>query len=254
MKPMITSALLNVGWVYAALSLLSFLVLPRMHLFWQGLPLRREVHVYAAFCSSVSDTLKLNYVLMSKSGSSTVRTLMHGWRGGQKPNWNYTVFTVVRDPLERVVSFFFYANMHTYANLSPEQALPLFDEVTAKLVHKQDGHAHGQRSVPLPAGHSYDFVGTLATLAADWARLGELQRQRFGIVEWPPLARRSRDRGQRYRAVLNATSLTVNLSQRICNIYRDDYCCFQLPVPPACRVDCAGGLPADPPQQIRGPG
>jgi len=87
-------------------------------------------------------------------------------------------------------------------------------------------------------------VGTLETLATDWAQLGELQKQRFGIPNWPPLAPKEKDNAQRYRPVFTVSTLPANISQRVCNIYRDDYCCcFQLPVPPACQVDCAGGLP-----------
>lgn len=187
----------------------------------------------------VSDSLKLTYVLMSKSGSSTIRATM-GTKTNTKPNWNYTVFTVVRDPLERIVSYFFY----TYLDMIRKRhALQLFDEETARLVHGQAGHAHGQRSVPLGGGHHYDFVGTLETLATDWAQLGELQKQRFGIPNWPPLAPKEKDNAQRYRPVFTVSTLPANISQRVCNIYRDDYCCFQLPVPPACQVDCAGGLP-----------
>ncbi|CAK0846308.1 unnamed protein product [Prorocentrum cordatum] len=190
----------------------------------------------------VSDALKLTYVLMSKSGSSTIRDMM-GTKNAANPNWNYTVFTVVRDPLERSVSWFFEIEWKNHKKKSG--ALQAFDNATAKLARTKGdrGHGHGQRTVFLPPGHSYDFVGTLATIATDWAQLGELQKQRFGIVNWPQVVPRQRDPHSSYGETLDVATLPVSLKQRVCNIYRDDYCCFHLPVPAACRVDCAGGLP-----------
>jgi len=195
----------------------------------------------------VSDTLKLTYVFMSKSGSSTIRNMLHNKIAG-KPNWNYTVFTVVRDPLQRTVSWFFESEWERVKKKSSSGALQAFDKAIAELAFSRGGggHSHGQRTVPLPAGHSYDFVGTIATIEADWAQLGMLQKQRFGIVNWPQKVAHQRDHRKSYRSVLDVAALPVNLSQRICNLYRDDYCCFRLPVPPVCRVDCAGVL-AEPP-------
>ena len=293
MRPALTTSLLNVGGVSAALLLLSLLVLPSF-LSLQGLPFSRAVTDSAAAAAGaaaqraerpgqagvdgrarafswrtcnmtykttpkqpvyiLSERLKLTYILMSKSGSSTVRQAMQSEeKMGQQPNWNYTVFTIVRDPLERIVSYFFEGRGEENREKSPEQVLQLFDQATALLVHRKGGggHAHGQRSVPIK--HPYDFVGSLATFDADWAQLGELQKQRFGIADWPPAPFRQRDRRQSYRKVLDASTLPGYISQRICNTYRDDYCCFQLHVPRACRVDCASGRPVDPPYQRPGP-
>ncbi|CAK0906567.1 unnamed protein product [Prorocentrum cordatum] len=182
---------------------------------------------------------------MARSDSPAIRDALRSNKAGE-PNWNYTVFTVVRDPLERMASSLLEAREGSEARLPREQVLQTFDEVTVDLVHRQGGHNHGQRSVPLPAGHPYDLVGTLATLTADWAELGELQKQRFGIAEWPPVP--ARDRRDSLGPSPGTAMLPVKISQRICNIYRDDYCCFHLPVPRMCRVDCVGGLAVDPMQ------
>jgi len=199
-----------------------------------------------------SDALKLIYVLMSKSGSSTVRELLRSNKAVKKPNWNYTMFTVVRDPLERSVSGFYETKDVNRFKLSTKEALEAFDTATKGLVRGQGGHAHGQRSVPLPAEHPYDFVCTIATFATDWAQLGELQKRRFGIVDWSQVVPDARNHKKKYGSVLNVSTLSANLSQRICDVYRDDYCCFRLPLPTACRVDCVRGLPVDPPQARAG--
>jgi len=180
-----------------------------------------------------------------------------------------TWFSFVRDPLKRMVAGFF--EIHNGENghdlcedydhsdparsfcgvgMSPFEAdvdseahraavLRRFDAVLAAI---EDGvlldeHMALQtdRLVLLPErGGTIDFIGDFSTMRADWRDLGRIQRAVLNI-SLGPLPPRCRVTESSLYKILNISSLPSTLLRRVCQIYRKDYCCLDLPIPLKCR-------------------
>lgn len=230
-----------------------------------------------AFCKDptlcVSDRLHTVYALEPKSASSTLREALGSfrlgnWSGPTQEDREMTWFTFVRDPLERAVSGFFEQQSHAgrerpckphelycQVGLNPldvsdadagnatmrARVLERFEVWVDMLEREKCANPHfaGQaaflRLVTAKASRGVDFVGSIASLESDWQELGQLQR-RFG-VKWPELPTVPR-RLHKSRGVLNHTTVPAELAQRLCTLYKEDYCCFQLPVPGNCHITC----------------
>jgi len=214
----------------------------------------------------ISDGFRVVYWLLSKSGSSTMREGIKPFYGPEAANndrWRqeYTWVTVVRDPLERSVSSFWeegkackYNDFHgfTLASVAKAKAesaddrkrvFGWFESFISNLEKQQcwGFHSRGQWGrLPKPGtypGRSIDFVANLHTLAPEWEEIAAYQHAKFNVT-LPFLPKAARVNNDNFHKLLNVSTLPRSLAQRICNLYRDDYCCFKLPVPDVCTVEC----------------
>lgn len=208
-----------------------------------------------------AEELKAKYILHGKSGSSEIRQTMKHVLGDHQPSQdNFTLFTIVRDPLSRSVSSF-WENLYKCVGFEVdpdvtsitgsmnEKAVAHYEKMISMWERKAAGepgdlcmgpHGVGQRS-RMPDAHKrpVKFVGTLAELSRDWKALGRHQIQAFGVGSWPELPEAPARAAQDYkRNLLNTSLIPASLAQRVCTIFRDDYCCFQLPIPSVCNIEC----------------
>lgn len=200
----------------------------------------------------INKTSKVLYALHGKAASSQIRktlNLLHGnhdeqlhalSRGVYVFPSNVTFFTFVRDPLKRAISGFFEDGWGR-SEKGVQYSLERFTDIISKLEQRiwLSPHMMGQ-FVRLPnlATYPLDFVGTVETIDSDWAELQKLQATRFGALL--PNLPRSKERESppaKYKQV-NEDIMPATLKQRICVVFRDDYCCFGLPVPSACNIAC----------------
>eukprot|EP00931_Biecheleriopsis_adriatica_P020970 TRINITY_DN13858_c0_g1_i1.p1 TRINITY_DN13858_c0_g1~~TRINITY_DN13858_c0_g1_i1.p1 ORF type:complete len:268 (-),score=29.17 TRINITY_DN13858_c0_g1_i1:141-944(-) len=199
------------------------------------------------------------YFLEAKVASSTIRDSL-GKNSQNAPvskanSHNYTdsfKFTMVRDPLERLVSAFWEEGSRCvglqdedkYHPENPhhrEEVFNLFKKFVGELeIGKCWGpHESVQRwRLPNPNILPMDFVGLVSNLRDDWKIIAQHQASKFH-VEWPALAKPDRETNHNRRYLFNVTHIRPQLAQRACNVYREDYCCFALPVPHACKLDCS---------------
>mmetsp|Transcript_34155 Transcript_34155/g.72659 ORF Transcript_34155/g.72659 Transcript_34155/m.72659 type:complete len:613 (+) Transcript_34155:193-2031(+) len=84
-------------------------------------------------------------------------------------------------------------------------------------------------------GGTVDFIGDFGDMEADWEDLTILQESLFG-AEFPPMPARRHVTSQNWYAVFNISVLPWKLVKRVCNLYRNDYCCLGLPFPRRCGV------------------
>eukprot|EP00931_Biecheleriopsis_adriatica_P020974 TRINITY_DN13858_c0_g1_i5.p1 TRINITY_DN13858_c0_g1~~TRINITY_DN13858_c0_g1_i5.p1 ORF type:complete len:293 (-),score=32.63 TRINITY_DN13858_c0_g1_i5:166-996(-) len=217
---------------------------------WGNIPIARQ-------------DLKAVYFLEGKAASSTIRKTLG--KTGQnfpvtKANFhNYTdsfKFTMVRDPLERLVSVFWEegygcAGLKSrdfksyYHAENPHHRKEVFDSFKKFVGLLENGKCWGphttmQRSrLPNPKILPMDFVGLVSNLRDDWKTIAQHQGSKFHAMEWPSLAKSDRETDPKLRHLFNVTHIRPQLAQRVCNAYREDYCCFELPVPHPCKVDCS---------------
>lgn len=204
--------------------------------------------------------LKVNYILHGKSGSSEIRSALDTGTTAlnQKMTsqlWEAsTLFTIVRDPLARSVSSFWEQlfdcvgyhpdpNVKVVSAKMNKEALSYYEKMISmweKKDHKCMGpHGVGQHSrMPDARTHPVKFVGTLAELEKDWGALGQYQSTSLGVKNWPDLPPPARVSEDYKRSLLNASLIPASLAQRVCTLFRDDYCCFQLPIPSVCKIKC----------------
>merc|ERR1712187_423438 len=119
-----------------------------------------------------------------------------------------------------------------------------FDVFITRLEHPGPGscfgpHECGQRArLYDPSEYTMDFIGNIDTAEIDWQELTSYQEKTFHI-KMPALPKkRVRKKDPKKTQLLNPSILPSKLVSRICDIYRDDYCCFDLPFPSACSLDC----------------
>jgi len=79
-----------------------------------------------------------------------------------------------------------------------------------------------------------DFIGDFARLDDDWADLAAVQQAAFGI-SLGALSNRLHVTKPSMRKVWSSSVLPVALLERICMLYRNDYCCLDLPLPTECQ-------------------
>mmetsp|Transcript_47891 Transcript_47891/g.135310 ORF Transcript_47891/g.135310 Transcript_47891/m.135310 type:complete len:375 (-) Transcript_47891:16-1140(-) len=208
---------------------------------------------------------RLVYFLHGRSGSNTLRDSLKKHTPGINTVWDpydstFTRFTFVRDPVPRMISAWFESKMACSAgfnvNLKPldpassesrASVLGWFEEYVGRMEAAAWGgapacwgpHEAGQRGrLPSPEeGAEMHFVGALSRIGADWEALAKHQRDRFG-VEIGELHAPVRETDPHKLLLLNASLLPPVLIWRICVLYLDDYCCFRLPIPAACSIDC----------------
>lgn len=226
----------------------------------------------------VNQTMRGVYSFQGKAGSSTIRAGMRQFQQSDPKSamtLKSTWFTFVRDPLERSISAFFEEGWQcTSKNIDPNSMPHVADFSDGVHTYKSGIPAHKQdqrrkqvlftilsefkemisfmeqgkcwpihltsqlRRLPSSQfGQEVDFVGNLAYIYQDWLELGMLQQNLYG-VGWPSLKKKKRSRGLGEVLKLNASGLPGSLAQRICNLFVDDYCCFLLPVPPPCKIEC----------------
>lgn len=199
--------------------------------------------------SLISDDLHAVYMLHGKSASSTIRKSFKPFEIWKPPKngeadraLGHTRFTFVRDPLARAISGFFEAGYKCTktAKLHPSRVLEQFEEMLSLVEGGSCSNPHlmGQRSrLDDPKRKRMDFIGTVDSLAQDWSALGESQTKQFNVA-WPIMSPPQRTSGSKRQHMLNLSSIPDSVAQRVCDLYKDDYCCFQLPVPSACKIDC----------------
>lgn len=209
------------------------------------------------------DLLHGVYMMQEKAASSTVR---NGFTNFQRTNTDMfadsemTRFTFVRDPLSRTISALHeclqfrgatkfreqWLGMTTVEGkeVTPELSelvLKAFTEIVGLLEQDKFPNAHfaGQRSrLDPPSKHTMDFIGAVSSMEDDWEELRLYQAKRFNVT-FPPFPsephRLSRSTAMQ---LMNISIMPGSLAQRICTVYRDDYCCFGLPIPEQCTVEC----------------
>lgn len=196
------------------------------------------------------------YFISSKAGSSPVRDTIQYAKGMAWPvagNLNYTRFTFVRDPAARLISAFLYKNMlcsggegksgSVTAEMRP-QVMAWFEEFVTNLEKKTAGcwevHIMALRGrLPNPASYPMDFIGDIASVAEDWPELQEHQRKALHGTLGPLTEFRRFKAKSNQRLALNVSLVPDGLMARICELFRDDYCCFKHTIPKACSIDCS---------------
>lgn len=209
------------------------------------------------------------FSLQPKAGSSLIRDALAADGGSfvevRSVPQDATYFAFVRDPLKRSISGFIElgdecSTVGSTIGLAEEAVTPAkikavisrYEAVIGELEQKrcQNLHllSHMSRMGDLKSS-PLDFVGDVGSMESDWSLLGRIQAARFGVRDWPPLStqRAGMDKNQVLGAMrkkqwqykwLNASLLTPGLKQRVCMLYRDDYCCLRLPQPEGCSVSC----------------
>jgi hypothetical protein len=221
--------------------------------------------------TSVSEDTKAVYAFNAKAASSTFRSIMGVVPFGNRSAdaQNLTWFSFVRDPLLRSVSGFFEIHLPTLfrdvcmedaesqqnntANVLPPfcnvgvnphmanpgdgaRVLARFEAMVTALENRtfEDIHFDPQHN-HVYAVNRLSFIGRVEKLQADWNELGKLQADKFG-VSWPALPNSTvRATVRNVYDLFSIKSVPDDLAKRICNLYKDDYCCHQLPFPSQCR-------------------
>lgn len=201
------------------------------------------------------------YFLESKTASSTFRETLqppnpHSWpKWPVENNTNFTRFTFVRDPVSRFISSFFEAhrkcskgveknlmNEDPANETSRARVMGWFEEYVLKLERREHGcwgtHGHTPQRwrLPKPKVYPMDFIGDLSVTDADWKDLVAYQEQKFNVnLGGLHTVRRS---ARTKTLLLNASLVPGKLVKKLCRIFREDYCCFKLPIPSACNLKC----------------
>eukprot|EP00440_Ansanella_granifera_P044542 gb/GFBE01048275.1/.p1 GENE.gb/GFBE01048275.1/~~gb/GFBE01048275.1/.p1 ORF type:complete len:307 (+),score=78.41 gb/GFBE01048275.1/:1-921(+) len=203
----------------------------------------------------VNRSLHTAYLLQGKSASSTIRETMRALQGVQDDLKDLFRFSIVRDPLDRTISTFWEEGrncvgldesaFHLNKDDAAHQATVLrkFEEYVQKLEEGKcwGPHATGQRArLPDSKEFPVDFVGLLSNLKQEWRAIAEHQASTFNVI-WPELpAKKFRVGMDAWHELLNPRKLSSDVANRACRLYRDDYCCLKLPLPPQCQMDsCA---------------
>jgi len=216
-----------------------------------------------------SSKLHVVFSLQPKAASSLIRDalLSNGgkFREVRSVPQDATYFTFIRDPLKRSISGFIEigdacSEVGSSIGRAEEVATPArisdvilrYEAIIGELEHRkcQNLHllSHMSRMGDLQTS-PLDFVGNVESMEADWSLLGRIQAARFGVQDWPPLAttRSGMNKNHVLEAMrkkhwqykwLNVSLLRPALRQRVCTLYRDDYCCLRLPQPEGCSVSC----------------
>lgn len=204
-------------------------------------------------------TLQAVYMLTGKAGSSTIRTAVGFKKETCFPcqeSADFTRFTVVRDPLERAISSFWEEGWTCRQNAThrdtPHEYNPLKAAHRTHVLHmferfvnelERDSLCWGPheerqtRRLPDPSKYPMHWIGSLETLEQDWHELANYKANVAGI-QWPALPPAQRVKPKRVHMLLNTTLLPPALAQRVCNVYKEDYCCLGLPVPDVCKLTC----------------
>lgn len=208
----------------------------------------------------VDDRAHAVYFISSKAGSSPVRdSIQQGgaaWPG--EDNLDYTRFTFVRDPAARLISAFLYKNMMCSGGQGKAKSLDSnataamraqvmvwFEEFVSKLERNAGGpcwevHIQALRGrLPDPAKYPMDFIGNIASVSKDWPELQKHQQEAFHGTLGHLTEKRRFKASSNQKLVLNVSLVSDDLMARICELYRDDYCCFKHPIPKACSIDCS---------------
>lgn len=201
---------------------------------------------------------KAIYMFQDKAGTNTIRNAAAAdsricYVCDEEPG--FTRFTVVRDPLERSISAFWQegwtCKQGPAAVNNPSQlassisnrahVLDMFEGFVSELEKGSSccgPHAERQtHRLPEPYRWPMQWIGNLGTLEQDWQELSEHKAEHSGI-QWPELPSTQHLKPTNMHSLLNVTLLPAALAQRICEVYKDDYCCLGLAVPGMCKLTC----------------